>query len=203
MLPRHLLFGLLLIMHQTSASSGSAQRSGPQNPGAGLPISPPRPSTRHRVPPSINATINDTDIDVETDKFYADTNNNMVDASSDDDDNDNEKEKEMNIGKRIRRDNADIAESGKLYVLKRDGHAQEIHYDKIQSRLQSLSPDPTLDIARLTQKVITGVYPGVKTSELDTLAAETAAYLSLERQEYGTLASRISISNLHKSTSAR
>jgi len=139
---------------------------------------------------------------VETDKFYADTNNNMVDASSDDDDNDNEKEKEMNIGKRIRRDNADITESGKLYVLKRDGHAQEIHYDKIQSRLQSLSPDPTLDIARLTQKVITGVYPGVKTSELDTLAAETAAYLSLERQEYGTLASRISISNLHKSTSA-
>lgn len=56
--------------------------------------------------------------------------------------------------------------------------------------------DPTL----VAQKVIQGVYPGVTTSQLDQLAAETAAYMSTIHPEYSTLAARISASNLHKST---
>ncbi|KJE91374.1 ribonucleoside-diphosphate reductase large subunit [Capsaspora owczarzaki ATCC 30864] len=44
------------------------------------------------------------------------------------------------------------------------------------------------------------VYPGVTTVELDTLAAETAAYLTTKHPDYAILAARIAVSNLHKET---
>jgi ribonucleoside-diphosphate reductase alpha chain len=44
------------------------------------------------------------------------------------------------------------------------------------------------------------VYKGVKTSELDELAAETAASLTATHPDYAVLAARIAISNLHKNT---
>ena len=45
-----------------------------------------------------------------------------------------------------------------------------------------------------------GVYKGVTTSELDELAAETAAHLTAVHPDYGRLAARIVVSNLHKDT---
>ena len=45
-----------------------------------------------------------------------------------------------------------------------------------------------------------GIYPGVKTTELDNLAAETAAYMSTQHPDYAKLAARIAVSNLHKET---
>jgi hypothetical protein len=44
------------------------------------------------------------------------------------------------------------------------------------------------------------VYKGVTTSELDELAAETAASLTATYPDYAILAARIAVSNLHKST---
>mgnify|MGYP006143898315 FL=1 len=38
------------------------------------------------------------------------------------------------------------------------------------------------------------------TTELDTLAAETAAYMSTQHPDFSVLAARLSVSNLHKST---
>ena len=49
-------------------------------------------------------------------------------------------------------------------------------------------------------KVINGVYSGVTTSELDTLAAETAASMTTKHPDYGVLAARVAVSNLHKET---
>lgn len=49
-------------------------------------------------------------------------------------------------------------------------------------------------------KVISGVYSGVTTSELDNLAAETAAYMTTKHPDYGVLAARLAVSNLHKET---
>lgn len=49
-------------------------------------------------------------------------------------------------------------------------------------------------------KVIAGVYPGVTTTELDTLAAETAACMTTKHPDYAILAARIAVSNLHKET---
>lgn len=51
-----------------------------------------------------------------------------------------------------------------------------------------------------TRAARTGVYKGVTTSELDELAAETAASLTATHPDYAILAARIAISNLHKST---
>jgi ribonucleoside-diphosphate reductase alpha chain len=40
----------------------------------------------------------------------------------------------------------------------------------------------------------------VTTSELDNLAAETAAYMNIDHPDYARLAARVSVSNLHKET---
>lgn len=52
----------------------------------------------------------------------------------------------------------------------------------------------------ITLKVINGLYPGVTTVELDTLAAETAACMTTDHPDYAILAARIAVSNLHKET---
>lgn len=52
----------------------------------------------------------------------------------------------------------------------------------------------------ITLQVINGLYTGVTTQELDTLAAETAAAMTTEHADYAVLAARISVSNLHKET---
>lgn len=93
--------------------------------------------------------------------------------------------------------------TNKLYVLKRNGSKEPIFYDKIQSRIKSLAMNlsPFVDIAGITQRVVTGLYPGIRTKELDNLAAETAAYMSTQHPDYSRLAARISVSNLHKETS--
>lgn len=42
---------------------------------------------------------------------------------------------------------------------------------------------------------------GIKTTELDNLIAETAAYLNILHPDYGKLAARVSVTKLHKETS--
>lgn len=54
--------------------------------------------------------------------------------------------------------------------------------------------------AQITMKVIQGLYSGVTTVELDTLAAETVATLTTKHPDYAVLAARIAVSNLHKET---
>jgi ribonucleoside-diphosphate reductase alpha chain len=53
----------------------------------------------------------------------------------------------------------------------------------------------------VAKKVIDGLYDGVTTTELDNLAAEVCASLTVKHPEYAILAARIAISNLHKTTS--
>ena len=52
----------------------------------------------------------------------------------------------------------------------------------------------------LNTQVVQGIYSGVTTSQLDTLAAETCAYMNAEHPDYARLAARISISNLQRDT---
>eukprot|EP01119_Soliformovum_irregulare_P025139 TRINITY_DN9225_c0_g1_i2.p1 TRINITY_DN9225_c0_g1~~TRINITY_DN9225_c0_g1_i2.p1 ORF type:complete len:835 (+),score=270.54 TRINITY_DN9225_c0_g1_i2:34-2538(+) len=96
--------------------------------------------------------------------------------------------------------------SSRMYVLKRDGRKEPVFFDKITLRLQHLCElkpelDPIVDPTQVTQRVIQGVFPGVKTVELDNLAAETAAFMITIHPGYGDLAARIAVSNLHKETS--
>lgn len=90
-----------------------------------------------------------------------------------------------------------------MFVIKRDGTRESVKFDKITARIQKLSYglDPThVDPILVAKKVIDGVYDGVTTSELDNLAAETAASLTVRHPDYALLASRIAVSNLHKNT---
>ena len=49
-------------------------------------------------------------------------------------------------------------------------------------------------------KVIEGIYENVTTFELDNLAAEVSASLTVKHPDYAQLAARIAVSNLHKKT---
>jgi ribonucleoside-diphosphate reductase alpha subunit len=76
-----------------------------------------------------------------------------------------------------------------------------VKFDKITSRIAKLCfglNATYVDPVVITQKVIQGLYPGISTSELDELAAQTAAYNSTHHPDFSILAARISISNMHK-----
>ncbi len=90
-----------------------------------------------------------------------------------------------------------------MFVIKRDGKTESVKFDKITARVEKLcySLNPALvDPIDVAKKVIEGLYDGVTTSELDNLAAETAASLTTKHPDYALLASRIAVSNLHKNT---
>lgn len=79
-----------------------------------------------------------------------------------------------------------------------------VQFDKITARLRNLCKNDLnqkyVNIFELAKTVINGLYDGVQTSQLDNLAAETAATMALEHPDYTRLASRIAVSNLHKQT---
>lgn len=87
-----------------------------------------------------------------------------------------------------------------LYVIKRNGERVPAHFDKITARIKHMCGGIQCDPTLVAQKVIGGMYPGVTTSELDVLSAETAAYMVTIHPDYALLAGRILVSNLHKQT---
>ena len=91
-----------------------------------------------------------------------------------------------------------------MLVIKRDGRKESVKFDKITARIEKLSYGLNADFVQtieIAKKVIDGLYNGVSTQELDELAAETAATLTTKHPDFATLAARISVSNLHKTTS--
>ncbi|KAE8807382.1 Ribonucleoside-diphosphate reductase large subunit [Hordeum vulgare] len=98
-----------------------------------------------------------------------------------------------------------------MYVVKWDGWTETVHFNKITARLKKLSyglSQEHCDPVLVAQKVCAGVYMGVTTSQLDELAAETAATLRASQPDYASihslfrfvsplpLAARIDVSNL-------
>ncbi|KAG9510031.1 Ribonucleoside-diphosphate reductase large subunit [Fragariocoptes setiger] len=96
----------------------------------------------------------------------------------------------------------DVKHTVNMHVIKRDGRREDVLFDKITSRIKKLSYklSPHLDPPAITFKVVSGLYSGVTTVELDNLAAETAASMTIKHPDYAILAARIAISNLHKET---
>lgn len=105
-----------------------------------------------------------------------------------------------------------------------DGRRENVMFDKITARISKLAyglDNNFVDAIGVTQKVgkealdymatlrlphpflkkvVSGIYEGVTTKELDNLAAETAAYMTTKHPDYAILAARIAVSNLHKET---
>ncbi|MEL0009561.1 MAG: ribonucleoside-diphosphate reductase subunit alpha, partial [Flammeovirgaceae bacterium] len=91
-----------------------------------------------------------------------------------------------------------------MLVVKRDGRKESVKFDKITARIDKLSYGLNTDFVKtieIAKKVIDGLYDGVSTQELDELASETAATLTTKHPDFATLAARIAVSNLHKTTS--
>lgn len=90
-----------------------------------------------------------------------------------------------------------------MYVIKRNGKQEAVHFDKITARIHKLVYGLSVDekdVIEIAKKVIQGIYDNVTTTELDNLAAETAAAYTTVHPDFAVLAARISVSNLHKNT---
>ncbi|HEY9222229.1 MAG TPA: ribonucleoside-diphosphate reductase subunit alpha [Lutibacter sp.] len=89
-----------------------------------------------------------------------------------------------------------------MFVLKRDGKKEPVMFDKITARVRNMcyGLSSHVDPVKVAMRVIEGLYDGVSTSELDNLAAETAATMTVQHPDYAKLAARIAVSNLHKNT---
>jgi ribonucleoside-diphosphate reductase alpha chain len=89
-----------------------------------------------------------------------------------------------------------------MQVIKRNGSKETVSFDKVLTRVRKSAKGLAVNPDALAQQVLSQIYDGVKTSELDELTGQLAAGLSTLHPDYGTLASRISVSNHHKNTSS-
>lgn len=89
-----------------------------------------------------------------------------------------------------------------MRVTKRDGSMEDVHFDKITSRLDKLCWGLDIDVVRVSGSVCSSVHDGISTARLDELAADVAQSLATEHPDYGILAARVLVSNLQKNTSA-
>lgn len=88
-----------------------------------------------------------------------------------------------------------------MRVLKRDGTYEPVSFDKVLRRISVLSKGlDGVEADEIAQKICSRIYDGVKTTELDELTATTCSTMSTVHPNYGILASRVIISNLHKTT---
>jgi ribonucleoside-diphosphate reductase alpha chain len=90
-----------------------------------------------------------------------------------------------------------------MKIIKRNGKSENIKFDKILARIKKQTYD--LDVkfiqpVEVAQKVISGLYDGVTSKEIDQLAAETAASMTVKHPDYSILGSRIAITSLYKDT---
>lgn len=93
-----------------------------------------------------------------------------------------------------------------MEVKKRNGIYESVDFNKITRRLENLSRDPQIgqeikiDPIIVAQKVVSSIHDKITTHDLDTLASEISASLSTLDPNYGILAARIVVSDLHKQT---
>lgn len=78
---------------------------------------------------------------------------------------------------------------------------EDVKFDKITARISSLcSQLSNVNATQVAIQTITKLYDCIKTEELDRISAEVAESYSLIHPEYSTLAARLIVSNLHKTT---
>ena len=111
--------------------------------------------------------------------------------------------------------------SDEMRIVKRDGTVQVVSFDKILRRIKNIgtigtngnggtlgtngtgSLDPIkINYTQLTMKIIDQLYDKISTTKIDELTADQCASMSSIHYDYGTLASRIIVSNCHKNTDA-
>ena len=87
-----------------------------------------------------------------------------------------------------------------MRVIKRDGKHEAVSFDKVLRRIQKAARGLDVQPDVLAQRVLSQIFDGVKTTDLDELAAQLAASLSTQHPDYAALASGLTVSNHHKNT---
>ena len=90
-----------------------------------------------------------------------------------------------------------------MYVIKRSGAKEAIAFDKISKRLKKCCKEiQTVEIntTKFALRVIEQLHDNITTQKIDEITADLAASMSSHHYDYNTLAGRIIISNMHKST---
>lgn len=90
-----------------------------------------------------------------------------------------------------------------MRVVKRGNRGyEEVKFDKITERIKYLCKGLAQTVTPVTVAIqtIQSLHDGITTEELDRISAHIAEGLKLTHPDYGVLAGRIYVSNLHKST---
>ena len=88
-------------------------------------------------------------------------------------------------------------------VINRHGKSVPLDFNRILTRLANLKnyePKLHVNVGLVAQNTIKLMINNITTSELDNISANICASMITVHPDYGTLASRIEISNLHKQT---
>lgn len=90
-----------------------------------------------------------------------------------------------------------------MQVVKRDGHREDVAFEKVQQRISKAASGLTVNVTKVAQGVLARIVDGITTTELDNITANLAYAWSTTHPDYAELASRIAISNHQKNTPAR
>ena len=86
-------------------------------------------------------------------------------------------------------------------VVKRNGAIEIVSFDKILNRIKRLgNGELEVNYTELAKKIIDRLYDRIPTTKIDELLAQQCASLCTTHYDYGTLASRVTISNHTKNT---
>jgi ribonucleotide reductase alpha subunit len=89
-----------------------------------------------------------------------------------------------------------------MRVLKRNGSTESVSFNKVLQRIRKASKGLAVNPDAIAQQVLARIVNGIRTSDLDELTAQMSASLCTTHPDWGTLASRIAVSNHHKNTEA-
>ena len=90
-----------------------------------------------------------------------------------------------------------------IMVRKRDGRLESAHPEKIFKRIIALTYQLQIseeDVKEIASKVEESLSQNITTVELDELSAEVAVTFTTRNPDFGILAARIAVNNLHKET---
>lgn len=87
-----------------------------------------------------------------------------------------------------------------MSVIKRNGSREPVQFDKVLQRIQKAAAGLSVNYTRLAQLVLAEIHDGVRTTDLDELAARIAISYMSTNPDWGTLAAQIIISNCQRSS---
>jgi ribonucleoside-diphosphate reductase alpha chain/ribonucleoside-diphosphate reductase subunit M1 len=87
-----------------------------------------------------------------------------------------------------------------MKVVKRNNEVTDMLFDKVTKRISDLCYELNVQADKVAQKVFASMYDGINTYEIDEISANIAVSMITEHPDYETLATRIIVSNMHKTS---